>query len=253
MIRDIAKNIKIKEIIPQLLAVIFLLLVIFYPSTKNQSASILQAVSQAPNESWESVQSVPGSIYSYYPLAVKNSWEYNGQEKIWIGSGVDGREIIKPYDHTITIKTIKKNKKNVFEIEKEICNGKDNLKNPGECNLSKFYLVNNNICYSRDCYELELSFPLPENQVLLDQYYKERVGMGIDDKMYVNYVHKKQSSAVLGKETANCFPIEYRTLPDESMDVFCYGIGPISYSYVHHGALDIIQENLAGINFSISN
>ena len=243
------KWIKIKDIIPQVLAVAFILLVLFHSPVKNQPASILQAVNQSSSELWESVEKVPDAVYSYYPLAAGNSWEYKGQEKMWEGSGADGKEIIKPYDHTITIKTIKKNKENIFEIEKEICNDKDNQNNPGKCNLNKFYLVNNNICYSRDCYSLELSFPLPEDQVLLDQYYKERMGMGIDDKMYVNYIHTKQPSIVLGKEMTDCFPIEYRTLPDESIDIFCYGIGFVSSYYKHHGSLDDIEDELVKINF----
>jgi len=238
-----------RDIIFIILGIAFVVLVIIYPPTKNQPASILQAVNQVPSESWELVQSVPDDIYSYYPLAIGNSWEYKGQEKLWSDYELDGKEIIKPYDHTITIKTIKKNKNNVFEIEKETCNGKDNQNNPGSCNPSKFYLVNNNICYSRDCYGLELSFPLPEDQVLLDQSYKERIGMGIDDKMYVNYIHKKQSSLVLGKEMVDCFPIEYVTLPDESIDIFCYGIGFVSFRYKHHGFTDDIEDKLVKINF----
>lgn len=249
MTSDTTKNIELSNIIPQLLAVAFVILIIFYPSTKNQSASILQVESQSSIELWEPVQSVPDDIYFYYPLAVGNSWEYKGQEKMRDGSGSDGKEIINTYNHTVTIKNIKKNKENIFEIEEEVCNDKNNLHNSGECNINKFYLVGKNICYSSDCYEIELSFPLPENQVLLGQYYKERMEAGIDDKMYVNYVYKKQSSLVLGKERNNCFPIEYVTLPDESIEIFCYNIGYISYSYKHHGSLDDIEDKLVKINF----
>jgi len=66
MTSDTTKNIKdIKDIIPQLLAVVFVMLVIFYPSTKNQTASILQAAGQLGIEEQgkaEMPDSVSGSV-----------------------------------------------------------------------------------------------------------------------------------------------------------------------------------------------
>jgi len=242
------KWIKIKDIVLQVLAVGFVLFIVFYPSSKNQSASVLQAVIQPPNELWEPVQNVPDDIYFYYPLAVGNSWEYKGWEKMWEGDGSSGEEIIKPYNHMITIKSIKKNKDNIFEIEKETCNGNNNQNNPGSCSLGRFYLVNKDVCYSRDCQELALSFPLPEDAALIDESYKDRMAI-VDDRRYVNFIHKKQKNIVLGKEIDNCFLIEYKTLPDESIDTFCYGIGFVSSLYKHHGSLDDIEDKLIKINF----
>ncbi len=256
------KWIKIREIAPQILTIAFVMLVIFSLSTKSQPASILQSiersatseppksveVKQPEEELWEPVEKVPDNIYAYYPLAVGNSWEYVGQQEAWQGSGEDGQVIIKPYDHIITIKAIRKNKENVYEIEREGCNGKNDDYNQGECWSSTFYLARNNICYSSDCSELELSFPLPEDQVLMDESYKERMTT-VDDKRYVNFVHKKQKNIVLGKEVNNCFPIEYRTLPDESIDTFCYGIGYVGSRYKHHGPIDDREDKLVKINF----
>lgn len=251
------KWIKIKGIIPQILAIAFILAVIFYPSAKNQPASILQSITnESPRlveeiqaeEEWESVEKVLDNIYVYYPLAVGNSWEYVGQRKTWQGSGEDGQVITKSYDHVITIKAIKKNKENVYEVEEEGCRGKNNDYKPGECWSDKFYLAGNNICYFSDCSELKLSFPLPEDQVIMDESYKERM-ITVDDKRYVNFVHKKQKNIVLGKEINNCFPIEYRTLPDEDIETFCYGIGYVGSLYKHHGSLDGIEDKLVKINF----
>ncbi len=65
------KWIKIKDIIPQFLAVAFILLVIFYPSQKNQLASILQVANQP--------ESVP-------EIATDNLDEgYIGQEVVYYG------------------------------------------------------------------------------------------------------------------------------------------------------------------------
>lgn len=251
------KWIKIKDITSQVFAVAFILAIIFYPSAKNQPASILQSItSESPKlieeiqaeEEWKSVEKVPDNIYIYYPLAVGNSWEYVGQQKAWFGNGIDGEVLTKPYDHIITIKAIRKNKENIYEIEEEECRGKNNDYKPGECWSNAFYLVGNNICYSLNCSELKLSFPLPEDQVLIDESYRDRMAT-VDDKRYVNFIHKKQKNIVLGEEINNCFPIEYRTLPDESIETFCYGIGYVGYSYKHHGSIDDIEDKLVKINF----
>jgi len=271
---------RIKKTIPLVLAIAFIAFVIFsHPLEKNQPASVSESfitpsiskqnqaetpvpapeptkpaeVKQPEEELWESVERVPNNIYAYYPLAVGNKWEYAGQQKIWDGDGANGKELIKPYDHTITIKTIKKNKENVYRIERETCNGKDNDYNPGECSSDMIYLVNNNICYGSDCSDdLALSFPLPEEQVLMTDYYKNRM-TAVDDKKYVYYVHEKIKKIVLGKERNKCFPIEYRTLPDESIDTFCYGIGYVSSYYTHHGTLDDRNDKLINVNFKIIN
>lgn len=197
-----------------------------------------------------SVIKVPDDIYAYYPLAVGNKWEYKGWHKTCYGSCEKDDIITEPFDYTITIKSIEKNKDNVFEIKREICEGQNNHDYPGECRLSSNYLVGNRICRSVNCDYVDLSLPLLEEEVILDKEYKERMAAGIDDKMYVNFVRKKQTINVLGENNKNCFPIENFVLSSQETDIFCYGIGYVSYSYQHNGMVDDFKHELIKINFA---
>lgn len=54
------------------------------------------------------------------------------------------------------------------------------------------------------------------------------------DDLYVDYVTSVNVKNVLGKKY-RCYDISYYGLPDESLEVFCEGIGYIQDSYKHHG------------------
>jgi len=261
------KWIKIKNIVPQVLAVAFIMLVIFYPTEKSQPApaSILQSAIQSETNAnqvatYKSIEKIPDDIYAYYPIAVGNKWEYTGWEKTCYDCAVPDSTIVKNYISTSTIKSIKQNKNN-SEIEIETCTETQNIEPPGVdewgitikdgCGLGKIYLVDNKICDDANCDSVKFIFPFPEEQTLPDAYYDQERKTLVDDKRYVYYAGKKQTATVLGKNNNDCFPIKYDVLSSESSEMFCYGIGTISYSYDHNGSLDIIEEKLTSINFDV--
>lgn len=57
------------------------------------------------------------------------------------------------------------------------------------------------------------------------------------DNYYVDYVYSVSIKNVLGKRS-RCYDIVYDTLADESLEVFCEGVGYIRDSYKHHGTPD---------------
>lgn len=54
------------------------------------------------------------------------------------------------------------------------------------------------------------------------------------DDLYVDYVTSVSVKNVFGKKY-RCYDIFYYGLPDESLEVFCEGVGYIQDSYKHHG------------------
>lgn len=89
MTDDTTKNMKdVKDIIPQLLAVAFVALVIFYPSTKSQPASILQAVDQSTSERQQAVETSVSASGPVVKDEVDQEVIYYGQMKRYSPSGM---------------------------------------------------------------------------------------------------------------------------------------------------------------------
>ena len=72
------------------------------------------------------------------------------------------------------------------------------------------------------------------------------------DNLYVDYVSSVSIKNVLGKQH-KCYDISYYGLPDESMDIFCEGVGYIKDSYRHHGTPDESDYNLIFIEHPVKN
>jgi len=202
-------------------------------------------------EIWKSADKIPNDMFVYYPLTVGNVRKYNGQHKEYC-EDCENYYTPKSYESTTTVKSIKENLSGIYRIEEELCikyddpnDSEDNI-----CQINTFYLINNDFCYDKDCYERKISFPISPGEVLIGGYYRERLAMGIDDKHYVNYIGKKITVSVLGKIEKNCFEVEYYSLPDETMQIFCYGIGYVSYSSKHHGPHDDYEEKLVEVNIN---
>lgn len=64
-----------------------------------------------------------------------------------------------------------------------------------------------------------------------------------EDKMYFNYVEKVEDVTVPAGTFKNCFKVVSRTLPDDTQEWFCSGVGIVKIEYHHHGTiLDWIIE-----------
>lgn len=70
------------------------------------------------------------------------------------------------------------------------------------------------------------------------------------DNLYVDYVSSVSIKNVLGKQH-RCYDISYYGLPDETLDVFCEGIGYIRDSYRHHGTPNEWDYNLILIEHAV--
>jgi len=203
-------------------------------------------------ETWELVDKISVDMFAYYPLAVDNIWKSKGQHKEYCEECED-YGALKPYESTVTVKSIKKNADNIYKIEEELCIKYDDPNNSegNRCQIDTFYLINNSFCYDEKCSEIKISFPIKPEEVLIGDFYQERLAMGIDDKHYVNYIGDKITTSILGRKEKDCFEVKYYGLPDENIKVFCYGIGYVSCSYKHHGPYDDYEEKLVEVNFNI--
>jgi hypothetical protein len=64
-----------------------------------------------------------------------------------------------------------------------------------------------------------------------------------EDKMYFNYVEKVEDITVPAGTFKDCFKVVFRTLPDDTTEWFCLGVGIVKIEYHHHGTiLDWIIE-----------
>jgi len=243
-----------------IITVVGVLFYFFYPRDNNLAQAEIVKVGEIKSNilkvqlnnqnyndgTWLDVSRVSDEIYKYYPLSVGNKWEYGGQEKTIISS----KTIQGSSDFTEVVKYIKQ-RDSTFVVSIDHCKGKQNVTFPGNCHEDLLYINGNKICDDIDCKETYLEFPLVVQTVMDSESYKNRVEMGIDDKMYVWYINNKVSLNIFGQKNSNCFEVEYFALPDEETDIFCYGVGFVQKYYNHNGTLDIIDEKL--INFIEAN
>jgi len=87
-----------------------------------------------------------------------------------------------------------------------------------------------------------LTFPLEEG-------IKWGSGVGHRDDGYYSWeIEKKIPRNVLGKDYEDCYRIAYKTLPDTSYKVFCYGLGIVEEGYIHNGTILEEKYNLVDTN-----
>ena len=59
-----------------------------------------------------------------------------------------------------------------------------------------------------------------------------------EDNMYCNYVEKVEDVIASAGVFKDCFKIVFRTLPDDTAEWFCPGVGIVKIEYHHHGTID---------------
>ena len=69
-----------------------------------------------------------------------------------------------------------------------------------------------------------------------------------DDGYYGWEIEEKISMDILGNTYEDCYRIAYKTLPDTSYTVFCYGIGIVEEGYIHNGTILEEKYNLVDTN-----
>lgn len=170
------------------------------------------------------------------PVEPGTKWIYEGK-RIWYDSKLDPGLVGTAQETTgqkiVEIKSIKKEGDNL-----RVFISVSYKNNPDDFDKFKESFVLSESGYAFDGTNLSY-FPLVKGQRLSpsDSDFERT------DNYYVSYVYSVSVKNVLGKQ-ARCYDIVYDTLPDESLDTFCEGIGYIRNSYKHHGTPDEWDYNL---------
>lgn len=191
----------------------------FYSNFRNTfkaSTSTLKTATEPVPESKSPQSNTYSVLVKYYPLQKGNYWEYEGTQ----------REQLNAKD----IETSKVEKKvevlDIQETEEGIVVSLD-----GESD----YLIKGNDVYSRESWGDNLRFPFP---LYVGQKWGDEESLRYrDDNAYVWRVEEKFSKQVLGKDYGECFKIGYKSNPDTSFYIFCYGLGIVEYEYKHNGTV----------------
>ena len=157
-------------------------------------------------------------LTDYFPIKEGTYWQYEGTKKEQQENGeIKTKEISKK----ITVTKIEniENKTYVYLEGSEV----------------PFITVQNNtIDFEPDNLgsdKFSLTFPLNVGT---------RWGSDIDkrdDGYYGWEIEEKISLNILGKNYEDCYRIAYKTLPDTSYKVFCYGLGIVEEGYTHNGTI----------------
>ncbi len=213
---------KPKKLISLLVLAFFFAAGYFYSGFRNSPKPSISALKTMTEDTHaESV------LTKYYPLQKGNYWEYEGEKREDQGGGqVVTERVTRKVEVLDTIAT-----PDGIEVKLD-----------GESN----HLIKGNNVYSRQSWgdELVLQFPLYVGQKWGDEdslRYR-------DDNSYVWYVEEKFSKLVLGKNYDECFKISYKTNPDSSYFVFCYGLGVVEDAYKHNGTVLEWNSKLTGTN-----
>lgn len=205
-----------------ILIVIFAILVFLIGfSLKPKSKSIVDVAQPAV------VQPIENKVDKYFPLRKGNFWEYEGTKREQLNAKDIETSNVKKKVEVLGIK----------ETEEGIIVSLD-----GESD----YLIKGNDVYSRESWgdELRFSFPLYVGQ----KWGDEESLRYRDDDAYVWRVEEKFSRQVLGKNYDECFKISYKSNPDTSFYIFCYGLGIVEYDYKHNGTVSEWNHRLVKTN-----
>lgn len=185
-----------------------------FPISQNEEATANVLMSNG-NEEF-----IDTSKYSFImPVRPGTKWIYEGKRIFYNTDRGEVQEIIG--QKTVEIKRVEKedDKLRVFTHVY--------YKNDPDFNES-----NDSFLISESGYGFNSSnmayFPLINGQRLTADY-PERT-----DGYYDYWVAAVSLKNILGKQH-KCYDISYRGLPDESLDVFCEGVGYVQDSYKHHG------------------
>lgn len=201
----------------------------FYLNLKDPRISSTLTPKTVTETTPESENPASNVLTNYFPLKKGNYWEYEGIKREQLNA------------ENIETSNVKK-KVEVIDVQKT--DGGIIVSLEGEPD----YLIKGNNVYSRESWgdELILQFPLHAGQKLEDDdslQYR-------DDDFYVWHVEEKLSKTVLGRQYDECFKISYKTLPDTSYYVFCYGMGIVEEGYKHNGT--VLELNYKLINSYIN-
>lgn len=170
------------------------------------------------------------TITEYLPIKENTYWEYKGTKKEQQENG----EIITT---SISKKNTVTKIENVAEKTIIYVNGE---KNP-------FLTIQNKIIDfepdKTDKDKFSLTLPLSKGM---------RWGSSVNDRNDGYYgweVEAKKFLNILGKDYEYCYRIAYKTLPDTSYKIFCYGIGIVEEGYVHNGS--ILEEKYELVDTNI--
>ena len=168
-------------------------------------------------------------LQGYLPLEKGDYWKYEG---IRIEENENGKIVKTDINKEITVDKIESvgNKTYVY-LEKD--------------DEPAIIIQNNTIDFepnnlSND--KFSLTFPLK-----VGTRWGNDVGKR-DDGYYSWEIEKKIPRNVLGKDYEDCYRISYKTLPDTSYKVFCYGIGIVEEGYIHNGTILEDKYNLVDTN-----
>lgn len=165
-------------------------------------------------------ESIDGSNYAFVmPVQPGTKWIYEGKRIYYDATQDKVTETVS--QKTVEVTEIKRDGPNLrvsittsYKNEPEFTGGQDSFL----ISQSGFAFDGTNLAH----------FPLVKGQRLTAS------GLEQTDNFYVYYVASVNIKDVLGKKY-RCYNISYYGLPDESLEVFCEGIGYIQDSYKHHG------------------
>jgi len=160
------------------------------------------------------------SVSNYFPVEEGQFWQYQGTNKEeQVGGKVETSKVSK----RIEISQI------TTEPGAEIISVLNNKE------VQKWVIKDNAIDFEPDEAEDKfiLKFPLYVGQ----KWGDEESLRYRDDGYYVWEVEKKLTQEILGKKYDECFRIAFKTLPDMTYQIFCYGIGIPEEGYKHNGTV----------------
>ena len=210
------------------LGVLFLVVIIFTNRWGNNSSNIaligdttLATVSPSPTD-----EVIDTSIFTpIMPVEVGTRWTYEGKRIYYDPTLEKTKEVT--VQKTVEITSIKMEGNNLRVFTLVSYKNEPELKdNQGSFLVSAlgYFFGETNVAY----------FPLAKGQRLTSDYTNFTYRT---DGYYDYWVTAVNVKNILGKKHT-CYDISYHGLPDESLDVFCEGVGYVEDSYKHHGTPD---------------
>lgn len=204
-----------------------------YPQTANIVSAIESSSSKPDMDKNDDI--IDTSKYSsIMPVKPGTKWVYEGKRIVY--SSEQNKAVETNGQKIVEVKGVKKEGDNLrVLISVSYLNNPvdfDKYRESFVLSQSGFAFDDTNIAY----------FPLVKGQHLSpsDSDFERT------DNYYVSYVYSVGVKNVFG-QPHRCYDIVYDTLPDESLDTFCEGIGYIRNSYEHHGTPDEWDYNLIRI------
>lgn len=266
----IVANIKIKDFILGMLAMVLVYSLFFYASSKESNTNISQSLKTAVSKKRVSKERVNDALFKYYPLSVGTKWIYKDWTYRYKGDSIFGKvsgeltvmvSEIYEQEGREYVKLDKVNKiiswLEVDELNNEYVYDDPKMKTYGEIPFSKDKEL---ISYEAEVLEisgLTVKYGNPGYRGYVDVFpLKEGVAVDLNDVGQTNrYKSVYEEEALIWKrEKSDIFSInnkEYKScLKSSAYDlrgnsgskdeiIFCEGLGPIKYiseldAYAHH-------------------